>query len=174
MQSNLAVTIQKIGDVQLEQGNLVDALKSYREDLAIADRLALSDAGNAGAQRDLAISYMKLGDAQGGPKRFGRYAALLHGDSIAISDRLAKSDPSNADWQSDLVQINRQIGAEQQAQGDLTGALMSYQNMRDIIARLAQSDPSGPAFQRTLSVSDILIGGVQMALARACRRGKVL
>jgi hypothetical protein len=37
------------------------ASKSYRDGLAIADRLAKSDPGNAGWQRDLSVSYNKIG-----------------------------------------------------------------------------------------------------------------
>ena len=38
------------------QGNLAEALKSYQDSLAIADRLAKADPGNAGWQRDLSVS----------------------------------------------------------------------------------------------------------------------
>jgi hypothetical protein len=37
-------------------------LKAYRDGLAIADRLAKADPGNAGWQRDLSVSYNKVGD----------------------------------------------------------------------------------------------------------------
>ena len=43
--------------MQVAPGDLAGALKSYRDDLAIADRLATSDPGNAGWQRDLSVSY---------------------------------------------------------------------------------------------------------------------
>ena len=46
------------------QGNLPEALKSYQAGLAIADRLAKADPGNAGWQRDLSVSYDKIGDVQ--------------------------------------------------------------------------------------------------------------
>jgi len=48
--------------VLVAQGNLPEALKSYRDGLAIADRLAKADPGNAGGQRDLSVSYNKMGD----------------------------------------------------------------------------------------------------------------
>jgi hypothetical protein len=48
--------------VPVAQGNLPEALKSYQADLAIADRLAKADPGNAGWQRDLSVSYNKIGD----------------------------------------------------------------------------------------------------------------
>ena len=41
------------------QGNLPEALKTFRDGLAIADRLAKSDPGNAGWQRDLSVSYKR-------------------------------------------------------------------------------------------------------------------
>src|SRR5262249_16455279 len=54
-QRDLSVAHMEIGDVQEEQGDLVGALTSYRESLAIRERLAQSDPGNAGWQRDLSV-----------------------------------------------------------------------------------------------------------------------
>jgi hypothetical protein len=56
------VSYINIGDVQVAQGDLAGALKSYKDGLAIADRLATSDPGNAGWQRDLSVNYAKLAD----------------------------------------------------------------------------------------------------------------
>ena len=58
------MSYDKVGDVQVAQGDLAGALKSYRDGLAISDRLAKSDPGNAGWQRDLSVSYDKVGDVQ--------------------------------------------------------------------------------------------------------------
>jgi hypothetical protein len=51
-----------LGDIRRQRGNLDAALASYRDSLAIADRLAKSDPGNAGWQRDLSVSYEKVGN----------------------------------------------------------------------------------------------------------------
>jgi hypothetical protein len=59
-QRELSVSYDKVFDVQVAQGNLPAALKSYQDGLAIADRLAKSDPGNAGWQRDLSVSYANL------------------------------------------------------------------------------------------------------------------
>ena len=48
--------------MQVAQSYLAGALKSYNDSLAIRDRLAKSDPGNAGWQRDLAVSNERLGD----------------------------------------------------------------------------------------------------------------
>ncbi len=97
-----SVALNDLGNVLVAQGNLPEAQKTYRDGLAIADRLAKSDPGNAGWQRDLSVSYEKVGDvlvAQGdGPGALASYR-----DSLTIRDRLAKSDPGNAEWQRDLL-----------------------------------------------------------------------
>ena len=41
-----------------------NSLECDNASLAIADRLARSDPGNAGWQRDLSVSYNKIGDVQ--------------------------------------------------------------------------------------------------------------
>ena len=63
-QRDLSVSHNKIGDVQMAQGDLAGALTSYRASLAIRERLAKADPGNAGWQRDLSVSHDKIGDVQ--------------------------------------------------------------------------------------------------------------
>ena len=110
------MSYEKIGDVLVAQGDLAGALKSYRDSLAIRDRLAKSDPGNAGWQRDLSVSYSKIGDVQVAQ---GDLAGALksYRDSLAISDRLAKSDPGNAGWQRDLSVSYIKIGDVQVGAG---------------------------------------------------------
>lgn len=59
---DLSVAFGTIGDVQSAQGDLDGALQSYRASLNIAERLAKADPGNAGWQRDLIVSYVKLSE----------------------------------------------------------------------------------------------------------------
>jgi tetratricopeptide (TPR) repeat protein len=91
----------EIGDAQEAQGDLAGALKSFRESLAIRERLAQSDPGNAGWQRDLSISMSKVGNVQ---LAQGDLAGALksYRDSLAIFERLAQSNPGNTRWQRDL------------------------------------------------------------------------
>ncbi len=84
-----------------DQGNLPEALKAYRDSLAIRERLAKADPANAGLQRDLSVAYDKVGDvlkAQGDLTE----ALKAYRDGLAIRERLAKADPGNAGWQRDL------------------------------------------------------------------------
>jgi Flp pilus assembly protein TadD len=50
--------------MHMAQGDLKAALKSYSDSLAIRERLAGSDPGNMEWQRDLSVSYERVGDVQ--------------------------------------------------------------------------------------------------------------
>ena len=135
------------------QGNLPEALKSFRDGLAISDRLAQADPGNAGWQRDLSVSYDRVGDvlvAQGNlPEALKSFR-----DGLAIRDRLAQADPGNAGWQRDLSvsyeqDRRRAGGAGQSARG---AEILSATRLA-IADRLAKADPGNAGWQRDLSVS---------------------
>jgi tetratricopeptide (TPR) repeat protein len=51
-----------LGDIKQKRGDLGGALQSYRGTISIVSRLAKSDSGNALWQRDLSVSYIKVGD----------------------------------------------------------------------------------------------------------------
>jgi tetratricopeptide (TPR) repeat protein len=89
------------GDKWQTFGNSSAALKDYQASRDLFDGLAKSDPGNAGWQRDLSVSFEKVGEvleAQGNlPEALKSYR-----NGRAIFDRLAKSDPGNAGWQRDL------------------------------------------------------------------------
>jgi tetratricopeptide (TPR) repeat protein len=157
-----AFYLLQAGDMRQTSGNLAAALTSYQASLAIRDRLAKADPGNAGWQRDLSVSQEKIGDVQ---QAQGDLAAALtsYQASLAIRDRLAKADPGNAGWQRDLSVSQEKIGDVQQAQGDLAAALTSHQASLAIADRLATADPGNAGWQRDLSVSQEKIGDVQQA-----------
>ena len=59
-QRDLSVSLEKIGDVHVAQGDIPAALIVYREDLEIAHTLTQQDPRNAEWQRDLAVSRAKM------------------------------------------------------------------------------------------------------------------
>ena len=108
----------------MAQGDLAAALKSFRDSLAIMERLAQSDPSNAGWQRDLSVSYDKVGDVQ---EAQGDLEAALksYRDGLAIKRTLAQSDPGNAAWQRDLSVSYKKVGDVQLALGDFAAAMKS-------------------------------------------------
>ena len=73
-QRDLAIGVNKIGDVLLQTRASLEAPRSlsYRQRLAIAQKLADSDPGNADWQRDLAIATNKIGTVMAAPSARAR------------------------------------------------------------------------------------------------------
>jgi tetratricopeptide (TPR) repeat protein len=134
-QRTLSVSYSKIGDVLARQKKLDEALKSYRDSVAIFERLAASDPSNKGWQRDLAFSYGKVGDVLALQSKH-EDALKNYRDSLVIRERLAASDRSNIGWQRDLVATHTKLARQHAASGNLSQALISLRNGRDIIALL--------------------------------------
>ena len=105
---DLSVSFERVGNVLVAQGNLPEAEKTYRDSLAIRDRLAKSDPGNAGWQRDLSVSFAKLA---GVSRKMGASAdalsALQQGRAIIV--RMTNLSPDNAVWKNDLAWFDEQI-----------------------------------------------------------------
>jgi hypothetical protein len=77
--------------------------------MALIERLANPDPGNATWQHGLSASYGSIGYVQ---LTQGNLPAALtsYKASLAIRERLAKSDPSNAQSQHGLANSLRQVG----------------------------------------------------------------
>jgi tetratricopeptide (TPR) repeat protein len=125
-QRNLSISHIKIGDVLTTQGDLIEALKTYQESLAIRDRLAKADFNNPNRQRDLAISQgriavvlAKQGDA---PRALDE---LRQGRAIIA--QLVKQSPDNGQLSNDLAAFDQSIATLEQASVPETGSPKSVQ-----------------------------------------------
>ena len=98
---------ERLGDLAVAAGDSATAEQHYRAGLAIAERLAAADPGNAEYQRDLSISHNKLGElavASGQPTAEQHYGRPGH------RERLAAADPGNAEYQRDLSISHNKLG----------------------------------------------------------------
>jgi tetratricopeptide (TPR) repeat protein len=123
--------------------------------LAIAERLAQAEPDRADYQRDLSVSYERVGDL---------YRALGQGDSareaylksLAIAERLAQAEPDRADYQRDLS--------------------VSYKRVGDLYRALGQGDSAREAYLKSLAIASVWrrpsrIGRTTSATSR-CRTTK--
>jgi len=78
LQFDLGIGNERVGNVQMAQGDLAAALKSYEVRQNIVSRLAKADPGNAEWQCDLSVSYAKLANAFKKTARRGKL--LMHCD----------------------------------------------------------------------------------------------
>ena len=83
-------------------GDLSQAATLIRKAVNAFMQLAAQDPSNAEWQRDLSVSYDRIGDVLGA-QGSGEEALTAYRDSLEIRQRLAAQDPSNAQWQTDLV-----------------------------------------------------------------------
>ena len=108
-QRDLSVTHDRIGDVQVAQGDLAAALTSYQASLAIADRLARG--GPRKRRRGSAISWCRTTrSATCSARRANCTAALTsyREASLGIADRLAMADPRQRRLAARSVGLARQ------------------------------------------------------------------
>jgi hypothetical protein len=91
-----------------------------------------------------------------------------------ISQKLAATDPSNAGWQRDLAISEETIGDTLSAQGNLAGALKSYQADLAISQKLAAADPSNAEWQRDLFVAYAKLGTLDTPSNPKAERGRLL
>ena len=153
----------KVGDVKTAQGDLAGALKAYEDSLAIRDRLAKSDPGNAGWQRDLSVSYEHDRRREDGAGRPCGRAEGLRGQPRDQQTGWRNPIPATPAGSAISRCRSNKIGDVKTAQGDLAGALKAYQDSLAIADRLAKSDPGNAGWQRDLSVSYEKIGDVKTA-----------
>ncbi|MFI5015289.1 MAG: tetratricopeptide repeat protein [Hyphomicrobiales bacterium] len=157
---DLSVSYNRVGDVQVAQGDLAGALKSYRDSLAIRDRLATSDPGNAGWQRDLSVSYEKIGDVQVAQGDLSG-ALKSYRDSLAIRERLATSDPGNAGWQRDLSVSYTKLADAHGKMNEPTRAREALAAGRTIVARLVEQFPDWSEWKKDLAWFDRQIAALK-------------
>ncbi|MBH2042035.1 MAG: tetratricopeptide repeat protein [Comamonadaceae bacterium] len=153
------------GDDASVRTTQVDARRDYDEARRLALHLTALDPGNTEWQRDLSVSFERLGDvavAQGRLDEAGR----TYGDGLAIRKKLTASDPGNTEWQRDLWVSYNKLGDVAVAQGKLDEAARAYGDGLDIRKKLAAGDPGNTQWQRDLSVSYNKLGDVAVAQGR--------
>jgi len=151
-QRELSVSLNRLGDLAVAQGDLAAALRYFTQSKTIAERLVASDPTNAAWQHDLSVSLNKFGDlavAQGDLVAALRYCT----ESKTIHESLAAIDPANAEWQHAFSVALGRLGDLAVAQGDPVAALRYFTQSKTICESLAAIDPANAAWQRYLSVT---------------------
>jgi tetratricopeptide (TPR) repeat protein len=88
--------------VAVQTGRLSEAKKRYEQCLALAEQQAKANPTSAAAQRDVSVSYNKLGDVA---VQIGQLseAKKRYEQGLALAGQLAKANPTSAEAQRDLA-----------------------------------------------------------------------
>jgi len=154
-----------LGRVQIAQGDLLDALKSFRDSLAIAEPLAKFEVGDIEWQRLFLTSLCGIGDIQMAQRDIGG-ALKSYKVCVATMERLAKDDPGNSQLQHERSVYHNRIGDvklqsqrlenamyKYKVRTDRNDALKSYEASYAIMLRLANSAPSNDLWRREVSAT---------------------
>jgi tetratricopeptide (TPR) repeat protein len=150
------------GDLMLVRGKVPAAIGEYRIAQGNAERLAALDPANTQWQRDLSISFERVGNVQVAQGELSA-AIVSYRKDLQIAERLAALDPANTQWQRDLSVSFERVGNVQADQREFPAALDSYRKSLQIRERLATLDPANTLWQRDLSVSFNKVGDAQVA-----------
>jgi len=139
-----------VGDAAQRRGDLTEAERAFAENLAISERLAGQDPGNAGWQWELGVACSYLGNVA---LERGDLAAAekLFSRNLDIVRRLAERDPGYAGWQRDLAVAWNRLADVALERGDLAAAAEAFDRDLAIAQRLAELDPGNSGWQEDLA-----------------------
>ena len=127
--------------------------------LKIAEKFAKKYPEDPNLQRELCVSYERLGDIA--EARNNYYAAEgYYAKALEIGKRLAKKYPDDPKMQRDLSISYNNLGDIAKARNDYNAAEGYYTKALEISEKLAEKYPEDPQMQRDLSVSYNKLGGI--------------
>ena len=168
-QRDLSLAYDKLGNLSLQAGQVTDALEYYQHGLRISQQLAAANRTTdtsakgkrnaAEAQRDLSISYNKLGNVY---LKSGQVTEALeyYQKCLEIRQRLVAADATDAQAQRDLSVSFEKLGDVHLKTGQVEQALTYYRKCLEIGQQLAAAAPRDVQAQRDLSVSYEKLGDV--------------
>ena len=127
--------------------------------LRIAEKFAEKFPEDPQMQRDLSVSYERLGDIA---KARNDYSAAerYYAKALEIRERLAEKYPDDPNLQRDLSFSYNKLGDIAKARNNYNAAEGYYAKALEIGERLAEKYPEDPNLQRDLSVSYNKLGGI--------------
>ena len=100
----------------LQQERPSEALTAYQDGLAIRQRLAAADSGNAGWQRDLAITYARIASVLASQGDVAKALEQFR-QGRAIIVQVMKKSPDNAQLPKDLAGFDAAIANLEHVRG---------------------------------------------------------
>jgi len=161
LRAGIARALRELATTLLIQGDLDSALEASEHSRDIMLGLLAEDGGNVQWQRELSLSYNRIGEAL---SRANRRADALKSFQLAFDIRksLAERYPENAELQRGLAISYERIGDELLIARKLDEAFDFYRTSLDIRTDLGAREPENSELKRDLSVSHEKIGDVQL------------
>ena len=130
--------------------------------LRIAEKFAKKYPDDPQMQRDLSVSYERLGDIAKARNDYNA-AEVYHAKALEISEKLAEKYPEDLDFQRDLSVSYERLGYIAKALKDYNAAEGYYAKALEIGEKLAEKYPDDPRLRHDLSVSYSDLGNIAEA-----------
>ena len=130
--------------------------------LEIAEEFAENFPDDPQMQRDLSVSYERLGGIAEALNDY-RAAEGYYSKALEIDEKLAEKHPDDPDLQRDLSVSYNNLGDIAEARNDYKAAEGYYAKALVVRERLAEKYPDDPQMQRDLSVSYNKLGDIAKA-----------
>ena len=166
LQSELATSYEKIGDVQAElfkptSGKTSDALASHRKSLQIRQKLFDAAPDNPVRGLDVVKSRLLIADILTMRGQIGE-ARAEYADTNEFSRRLLLKNPSNFSIRRNLASGYARLGQTVLRSGSLSEALANYEKSLEIYQTLSAENLSDSTLQRSTDIVLSYIGYVKM------------
>ena len=148
----LGSALISLSDRAFETGRSSEALSAAQEARELLEALVQSEPQRADYQRDLSVSYERLGDLMRALGE-GEAARQYFEKSLEIAERLVRAEPQRADYQRDLAVSYNKLGDLMGALGEGEAARQYFEKSLEIRERLVRAEPQRADYQRDLVVS---------------------
>lgn len=160
---DLAVVLDQIGQVLLQDGSFAKAGPYFEKGNAIFEALSLKEPSDDSVQRLLGASYQRLGDIAVQNGELVQAAALYEKD-LAIAKRLWNIRPNDRTTQRDLCTSVDRMGKIMFANGRVEEALAAYLLSRERRESLLLAEPTDQKAMREFLISLMKTGDTRMSL----------
>jgi len=148
----LATAYERLGDVQGQPnqaniGDLVGGLESYRKAVALRERLAAADPRDMGVRRDLAQTYMRIGDRMDMRDDIKDMLESYRRAQV-LCEAVAGAEPDHAKAHQHLGVSYRLVGEALARFGRAADSLESYRRAVAALERANQLDGLDPELQQ--------------------------
>jgi tetratricopeptide (TPR) repeat protein len=126
-----------------------EALASFRQAVAILEKLTAGDPGNVESQRFLSVIFNRMGALLVALERLDQAIESYRKD-LDVARKLAVIDPSNAGWQHDLWASYYRLGQIEVDAKRLEAARASYAQAVSVIEKLSGANPENVLWQTEL------------------------
>ena len=156
---DVSISLDRVGDVARQRGNLDEAETAYRESLEIARQIRQATGDTPEALRDVSVSLDNVGDVARQRGNLDEAEAAFR-ESLEIARQIRQATVDTPDALRDVSVSLDKVGDVARQRGNLDEAETAYRESLEIRRQIRQSTGDTPEALRDLSISLNRVGDV--------------